>query len=223
MIVRVRGSRRRRRVALGLAVVGTLALAGCSDDAASPASTQSTATVTVTSSAAAPDTGSPSDDGSTDDRDPLQPVATDDPGTRVPQQPTTRPAADLAEGDFLSFASPTGKIQCRAVDSVFVCQTEGSPHTVDPTVLCGSYPGAEQGRAVRFGWLTPGASPCATIIQGEGYHSPHTLAYGQSVTFPPVAGRTITCSSASAGLTCTQVGGPGATEFFLSATGFRLL
>jgi hypothetical protein len=203
-------------------MVASLALAGCSDDAPS-ASSQSSTTVTVTSSAAAPDPGSSSGDGSTNDRKPLQPVATDDPATTAPQQPTTRPASDFVENSYLSFASPTGKIQCRALDRTVNCQTEGAPHTVAESALCGFYPGEEQGRAVSFGWFAQSSNPCATIIQGDGYRSSHTLAYGESVTLPKVGPWTITCTSASTGITCTQSGGPGARGFFLSGQEFSLL
>jgi hypothetical protein len=132
------------------------------------------------------------------------------------------PASDFAEGSGYSFATPSKRIQCRAIDSSFVCQTEGDPHTVTTSDLCGFYPGYES-RAVRFGFFDGSSQPCATIIQGEGFDSPHTLSYGQSVAFQLPTMRTVTCASAVEGLTCTQVGGPGAMGFFLSIDSFTVL
>ena len=133
------------------------------------------------------------------------------------------PASDFAEGSGYSFATPSKRIQCRAIDSSFVCQTEGDPHTVTTSDVCGFYPGYEQSRAVRFGFFDGSPQPCATIIQGEGFDSPHTLSYGHSVAFQLPTMRTVTCASAVEGLTCTQVGGPGAMGFFLSIDSFTVL
>ena len=132
------------------------------------------------------------------------------------------PASDFVEEEWHSFATPSKRIQCRAVDRSFACQTEDA-HTVATSDLCGFYPGIEQGRAVRFGFFNDRPEPCATIVQGDGFHSPHTLGYGQSVAFQLPTGRTVTCASAVEGLTCTQVGGPGGKGFFLSADSFTLL
>ena len=133
------------------------------------------------------------------------------------------PASDFVEeGAGHSFATPSQRIQCRAVDHSFACQTEDS-HTVATNDLCGFYPGIEQGRAVRFGFFNDRPEPCATIVQGDGFHSPHTLSYGQSVSFQIPEGRTVTCASAVEGLTCTQAGGLGAGGFFLSRDSFRVL
>ncbi|MGJ0118486.1 hypothetical protein ACQ7HM_04690 [Williamsia sp. MIQD14] len=193
-------------------------MAGCSSDSSDTASPTSTVTVTASTTSAS---GSGSADADTPDTAPATPGEAVG-QTRIPAV-TAVPASEFAEGDFSSFASPTGTIQCRAVDATFNCQTEGRPHTVTTASLCNFYPGDEQGRAVRFGWFSGGPAPCATIIQGEGYRSPHTLQYGQRVTFPAIAGRTITCSSATNGITCTQVGGSGARGFVLSADSFTVL
>ena len=132
------------------------------------------------------------------------------------------PDSDFVEGLGHSFATPSKRIQCRAVDSSFACQTEGDPQTVATNNVCGFYPGYEESRAVRFGFFDGSPQPCATIIQGDGFHSPHTLGYGQSVAFQLPKGRTVTCSSAVDGLTCTQVGGTGG-KFFLSTGSFTVL
>jgi hypothetical protein len=91
--------------------------------------------------------------------------------------------------------------------------------------VCGFYPGVEEehSRAVRFGFFNDRPQPCATIIQGDGFRSPHTLDYGQSVAFQVPEGRTVTCASAVEGLTCTQVGGSGTASFFLSIDSFTVL
>jgi hypothetical protein len=138
------------------------------------------------------------------------------------QTPAALPASDFTEGLGYSFATPSKRIQCRAVDSSFVCQTEGDPHTVATNSVCGFYPGYEQSRAVRFGFFDSYPQPCATIIQGDGFDSPHTLGYRQSVAFQLPTGRTVTCTSAVDGLTCTQVGGPGGKGFFLSTDSFTV-
>ena len=70
-------------------------------------------------------------------------------------------------------------------------------------------PGLEQGHTRRFGFFGDRSQPCATIIQGEGFDSPHTLDYGQSVTAALSPGRTVTCASAVDGLTCTLADGTG--------------
>ncbi|KQR99407.1 hypothetical protein ASG12_00780 [Williamsia sp. Leaf354] len=207
--------------AAAAALVLTGLTAGCSSDSSDTATPTSTVTVTPSTAASASGGeaggGDSSADGATDA--PAQETAGQ---TRIPAVSAV-PPSEFADGAFSSFASPTGKIQCRAVDNTFNCQTEGLPHTVATSSLCNFYPGDEQGRAVRFGWFSGGPAPCATIIQGEGYRSPHTLQYGQRVTFPAIAGRTITCSSAPNGITCTQVGGSGARGFVLSAESFRVL
>jgi hypothetical protein len=61
------------------------------------------------------------------------------------------------------------------------------------------------------------------VIQGEGFNSPHTLAYGQTVTAELPSGRTVTCMSAVEGLTCTEADGPGPRGFFLSVDTFTVL
>jgi hypothetical protein len=155
-------------------------------------------------------------------------------GTRCAQAPApaaSRPLSDFVENvpegpqySFYSFATPSGRIQCRFVDGGLACQTGEYPHTVADSALCGFYPGMEQGRAVRFGFFDGAPKqPCATIIQGDGFQSPHTLAYGQSVTATLRSGLTVTCTSARDGLTCTQAGGTGPRGFFLSADTFTIL
>jgi hypothetical protein len=125
---------------------------------------------------------------------------------------------------YYSFGTPSGRIQCRVVDGTLACQTAGHPQPVADDALCGFYPpGVEQGRTSRFGFFQGGPQPCATIVQGEGFDSPHTLAYGESVTAELPSGRTVTCTSAVEGLTCTQVGGTGPRGFFLSVDTFTLL
>ena len=132
------------------------------------------------------------------------------------------PASDFVEEDWHSFATPSKRIQCRAVGHSFACQTAFTG-TVATDDVCGFYSGLEESRAARFGFFNDRPQPCATMVQGVGFHSPHTLDYGQSVAFQIPEGRTVTCSSAVDGLTCTQVGGPGTTGFFLSIDTFRVL
>lgn len=142
-----------------------------------------------------------------------------------------RPLSDFVEDDpegpqyaFHSFATPSGRIQCRFVGGGLACQTGEDPHTVAESALCDFYPGIEQDNAVRFGYFDGATKqPCATIIQGDGFRSPHTLAYGQSVAAPLRSGLTVTCTSARDGLTCTQAGGTGPRGFFLSADTFTIL
>lgn len=121
-----------------------------------------------------------------------------------------------------SFAMPGGEIQCRMLDGSLACQTDQHPHTVADGALCGFYPGEEQGRARRFGFLEREPKPCATIIQGDGFDSPHTLAYGESVSAELSPGRTVTCTSAVEGLTCTQADGTEPKGFFLSVGAFTV-
>ncbi len=213
--------------AAGALVLMTGACSSGESDTGSAAST-----VTVTASASASASSAPQTQGSAADTDSGSAPAADAPATETPVAdteddatpgPTMRPVSDFADGSRYSFASPSKQIQCRAVDGTFVCQTEGKPHTVTTASLCNFYPGLEQSRAVRFGWFPSGPAPCATIIQGEGFNSPHTLDYGQQVTFSPMGGRTITCASAVDGLTCTQVGDAGAKGFFLSVDSFTVL
>jgi hypothetical protein len=131
------------------------------------------------------------------------------------------PASDFVEEDWHSFATPSKRIQCRAVDHSFACQTAYAG-TVATDDVCGFYPSLEESRAARFGFFVDSPQPCATMVQGDGFHSPHTLDYGQRVAFQVPEGRTVTCSSAIDGLTCTQVGGSGGS-FFLSKDSFRVL
>ncbi len=124
---------------------------------------------------------------------------------------------------YYSFGTPSGQIQCRVVDGTLACQTGEHQHTVADDALCGFYPGVEQGRTSRFGYFQGGPKPCATIIQGDGFNSPHTLAYGESATAELPSGRTVTCTSAVEGLTCTESGGTEPRGFFLSVDTFTLL
>lgn len=213
-----------------LAAAGALVLmaGACSSGESDTGSEAPTSTVTVT----APGSSAPHTQGSDADAGSGSAPTADAPVTETPVADTqdvatpaaaTRPVSDFADGSRYSFASPSKQIQCRAIDGNFMCQTSGKPHTVTTASLCNFYPGLEQSRAVRFGWFPSGPAPCATIIQGEGFNSPHTLDYGQRVTFSPMGGRTITCASAVDGLTCTQVGGVGATGFFLSVDSFTVL
>ncbi|MCX6469123.1 MAG: hypothetical protein NTW76_07395 [Corynebacteriales bacterium] len=207
--------------AAAAALVLTGLTAGCSSDSSDTATP--TLTVTVTPSTAASASGGettggdPSADGATDA--PTQETAGQ---TRIPAVSAV-PASEFAVGSYYAFGTPSGKIQCHAVEGNFLCRTEGNPHTVSSASLCNFYSGEEQGRAVQFGWFTSRTEPCATIIQGNGWAAGKTLGYGQRVTFPADAGRTITCSSASNGITCTQVGGSGARGFVLSAESFTVL
>lgn len=214
--------------AVAAAGVLVLLVAGCSSGESDTGSAASTVTVTAPGSSASETQGSDADTGSgsasaADAPATDTPVAdTEDDAAPAPA-PAVRPVSDFADGSRYSFASPSKQIQCRAIDGNFMCQTSGKPHTVTTASLCNFYPGLEQSRAVRFGWFPSGPAPCATIIQGEGFNSPHTLDYGQQVTFSPMDGRTITCASAVDGLTCTQVGGAGAKGFFLSVDSFTVL
>lgn len=173
------------------------AIAGCSSGSSNSTDAASAAsTVTVRSSA------------------PSAPAADD----------AARPLSDFAEDSFYSFALPGGQIQCRVVDGGLNCQTEEPVYSVSNRALCGFYPGVEQIHASRFGYFPSGPQqPCATIIQGEGYQSPHTLAHGQRVTAELSSGRTVTCTSAVDGLTCTQAAGSGPGGFFLSVDSFAVL
>jgi hypothetical protein len=208
----------RLRAAAVAAVVLTAVMAGCS--AAPEESSVSASTVPVTSSApSAPSaTGSGSSTGAPGDAQAPAPAAS---------RPLSDFVEDVPEGpqySFHSFATPSGRIQCRFVDGGLACQTGEYPHTVADDALCDFYPGVEQGNAVRFGFFDGAPKqPCATIIQGDGFQSPHTLAYGQSVTAPLRSGLTITCTSARDGLTCIQAGGTGPRGFFLSTDTFTIL
>src|SRR4029079_16648551 len=84
-------------------------------------------------------------------------------------------------------------------------------------------PDVEQGRASRFGFFKGQSQPCATIVQGVGYHSPHTLEYGQDMTAEISPGRTVTCTSAVDGLTCTSADGVGSRGFHLTVDSFTVL
>jgi hypothetical protein len=180
------------------------AIAGCSSGSSNSSDAASAASVTSSASSA------PSAEA----------------GTQALPEPAAaaRPLSDFAEDQFYSFALPGGQIQCRVVDGNLNCQTEEPIYSVSDSALCGFYPGIEQGGTSRFGYLADGPRPpCATIIQGEGYQSPHTLAHGQRVTAELSSGRTVTCTSAVDGLTCTQAAGSGPGGFFLSVDSFTVL
>ena len=137
-----------------------------------------------------------------------------------------RPLTDFVENAYYhSFATPGGQIQCRVGDDALACQFEGDGDslTVADSALCGFYPGLEQGHTRRFGFFGDRPQPCATIIQGEGFDSPHTLDYGQSVTAALSQGRTVTCTSAVDGLTCTSVDGAGSRAFHLTVDSFTVI
>ncbi|MGU3291401.1 hypothetical protein [Williamsia sp. M5A3_1d] len=195
--------------------------AGCSSDSSDTASPTSTVTVTSPTATSAPSDGTGSADAGATDATSAAPQET----TRQQRPPaiTVVPASTYAVGSYYAFASPSGKIQCRSIEGNFICRTQDLPHTVPTSSLCNFYGGEEQGRAVQFGWFTSRPDVCATIIQGEGWSAQRILGYGERVTLPPAGGRTVTCSSATDGLTCTQVGGSGARGFFLSAASFTVL
>ena len=136
----------------------------------------------------------------------------------------SRPLTDFVENAYYySFATPSGQIQCRVGDGALACQTEGGPPAVADSALCGFYPGVEQGRTSRFGFFNGRPQPCATIVQGVGFHSPHTLAYGQAVTAEISPGRIVTCTSAVDGLTCTSADGFGSRGFLLTVEEFTVI
>ena len=140
----------------------------------------------------------------------------------------SRPLTDFVEDAYYySFATPGGQIQCRfgsmPIIESLACQT-GGVDTVADSALCGFYPGVEQGRTSRFGFFKDRPQPCATMVQGVGFHSPHTLEYGQSVTAelsPPQ--RTVTCTSAADGLTCTSADGSKVRGFRLTVDSFTVI
>jgi hypothetical protein len=136
---------------------------------------------------------------------------------------TSKPLTDFIE--YYSFATPGGQIQCRVRDESLACQFEGDGDslTVADSALCGFYPGLEQGHTRRFGFFGDRPQPCATIIQGEGFDSPHTLDYGQSVTAELSPGRTVTCASAVDGLTCTSADESGSRGFHLTVDSFTVI
>jgi hypothetical protein len=137
----------------------------------------------------------------------------------------SRPLTDFVENaNYHSFATPGGQIQCRVGDESLACQFEGDGDslTVADSALCGFYPGLEQGHTRRFGFFGDRPQPCATIIQGEGFDSPHTLDYGQSVTAALSPGRTVTCASALDGLTCTSADETGPRGFHLTVDSFTV-
>ena len=168
--------------------------------------------------------------GSSPSADAPATASTDPASSSAPAAPLTpRPLSEFLEeprdpgqNPFYSFGTPSGQIQCRVVDGSLACQTDEHPHTVAESALCGFYPGEEQGRARRFGFLEQRPTPCATIIQGDGFRSPHTLAYGEAVSADLSPGRTVTCSSAVEGLTCTLAGGTGPRGFVLSVDAFTV-
>lgn len=138
----------------------------------------------------------------------------------------SRPLTDFVENAYYhSFATPGGQIQCRVEDESLACQFEGDGDslTVADSALCGFYPGLEQGHTRRFGFFGDRPQPCATIIQGEGFDSPHTLEYGQSVTAALSPGRTVTCASTVDGLTCTSADGTGSPGFHLTVDSFTVI
>jgi hypothetical protein len=140
----------------------------------------------------------------------------------------SRPITDFVEDAYYySFATPSGQIQCRVDrggdDHALACQTEGRMPAAADSVLCGFYPGVEHGHTNRFGFLSDRPQPCATIIQGVGFNSPHTLGYGQSVTAELSPGRTVTCTSAVEGLTCTPADGFGSRGFVLTVDSFTVI
>lgn len=135
----------------------------------------------------------------------------------------SRPLTDFVENAYYhSFATPGGQIQCRFGDGALACQT-GGVDTVADSALCGFYPGVEQGRTSRFGFFKDRPQPCATMVQGVGYHSPHTLEYGQAVTAEVSPGRTVTCTSAVDGLTCTSADGSESQGFRLTVDSFTVI
>lgn len=173
--------------------------------------------------------------GSSPSADAPATASTDAASSSAPAAPATpRPLSDFVEDatapgqypptpPFYSFRTPSGQIECRVVDNGLACQTGDHPHTVAESALCGFYPGVEQGNAVRFGFFEGApVQPCATIIQGDGFRSPHTLAYGEAVSADLSPGRTVTCSSAVEGLTCTLAGGTGPRGFVLSVDAFTV-
>jgi hypothetical protein len=138
----------------------------------------------------------------------------------------SRPLTDFIEDEYYhSFATPGDQIQCRVGDEALACQFEGDGDslTVADSALCGFYPGLEQGHTRRFGFFGDRPQPCATIIQGEGFDSPHTLDYGQSVTAALSPGRTVACTSAVDGLTCTSADGTGSRGFHLTVDSFTVI
>jgi hypothetical protein len=208
----------RIRATVVAVVVLIAAVASCSSEPVD--SSEAASTVTATTSAPSPPSATNSGSGNGGPS-----------GVQAPAPAASRPLSDFIEDvpegpqySFHSFATPSGRVQCRFADGGLACQTGGHPHTVPDSALCGFYPGAEQGRATRFGYFDGAPKqPCATIIQGDGFQSPHTLAYGQSVTAPLRSGLTVTCTSAGDRLTCAQAGGTGPRGFFLSADMFAIL
>ncbi|MDV6275524.1 hypothetical protein R3Q06_18670 [Rhodococcus erythropolis] len=189
-------------------------MAGCSSDSPADAPANSIATVT-----SADRTGSPPTESG---------AATAVTGSGAGQPPPETETATLqisafAEGSGYSFGTPSGQIQCRVTSSTLACQTRGRPHTVTSNSLCKIRLGEEQGRADLFGYLEGGTLPCATVTQGEVYVSPHTLGYGQRVTFELTQGIAVTCGSATDGLTCTDTDYSNGVGFFLSVDTFTQL
>ncbi|MDV6261039.1 hypothetical protein [Rhodococcoides yunnanense] len=155
-------------------------------------------------------------------------VATDDTGLGTGQKSTEPetgplPISAFEEGSGYSFGTPSSQIQCRVSSSTLACQTRGRPHTVVTDSLCKIYLGQEQSRADLFGYLEGGTLPCATVSQGEAYQSPHTLPYGQRVTFQLDQGIAVTCGSATDGITCTDTDPSNGAGFFLSVDSFTQL
>lgn len=203
-----------REVLVCAAVALTALVAGCSLD--SPAGAPATSITTV---APSDGTGPPPSESD---------AATVDGGSGRPPIETAPEAASLplsafVEGSGYSFGTPSSQIQCRVSSSTLACQTRGRPHTVMTDSLCKIRLGDEQGRADLFGYLEGGTLPCPTVTQGEVYVSPHTLGYGQRVTFELTQGIAVTCGSATDGLTCTDTDPSNGAAFFLSVDSFTQL
>ena len=195
------------RVVCGVSALLLISTA-CSDDATDPGTTTSTVTVS--------ESGASTQDSSATTATTTTPPVT----TTTPADPTAGalPASDFVDGTSYSFASPSKKIECRTTSETLVCQTLNNRHTVDPSLLCGFYPGDEQGKANQFGFFDFDKPLCATIVQGEAIRSPNTLEYGQRVVFRPRPDLTIVCSAASVGIACANPDGFG---FTLSDTEFK--
>jgi hypothetical protein len=61
------------------------------------------------------------------------------------------------------------------------------------------------------------------MVQGVGYHSPHTLDYGQSVTAEVSPESTVTCTSAVDGVTCNSADESGSRGFHLTVDSFTVI
>lgn len=152
-------------------------------------------------------------------RAPFESTAAADPSPAM-----SRPLTDFAEESYYSFKTLGDQLECRIVSASLACQTRGRAYTVADSALCGFYPlDVEQGNANRFGFFRGGPEPCATIVQGVGFHSPHTLASGQAVTAELMPGRLVTCTAADDALTCRSAEeGSGARSFVLTLDTFTV-